>query len=89
LISIYNPLVTTPVGCPPFNDYAVKHELYFDEGLTEQFDFSTDIFQTVQNVYIKTIMKTAGIRCRSYEKSNYLIVMKRGQLQRFALSFFI
>jgi hypothetical protein len=60
LISIYNPLVTTPVGCPPFNDYAVKHELYFDGGVTEQFDFSTDIFQTVQNVYIKTIMKTAG-----------------------------
>lgn len=54
------PLITTPIGCPPFNDYTVKHELYFDEGLTEQFDFSTDIFQTVQAVYVKTILKVAG-----------------------------
>ncbi|MEH7454017.1 hypothetical protein [Gottfriedia acidiceleris] len=43
-----------------FNDYTIKHELYFDSGLTEKFDFSTDIFQTTQEVYVKTILKTAG-----------------------------
>lgn len=57
---INSPNVTVPVGCPAFNDYTVKHELYFDEGLTEQFVFSTDIFQPVQTVYVKTILKTAG-----------------------------
>ncbi|MFF5396835.1 hypothetical protein ACFY5J_05475 [Peribacillus butanolivorans] len=34
--------------------------MYFDEGLTEKFDFSTDIFQPLQVVYVKTILKTAG-----------------------------
>lgn len=58
--SIGNPNVTVPVGCPTFNDNTVKHELYFDEGLTEKFEFSNDIFQTVQTVYIKTILKTFG-----------------------------
>ncbi|UOE58050.1 hypothetical protein [Cytobacillus oceanisediminis] len=58
--SVGIPKITVPVGCPPFNDYTVKYELYFDEGLTEQFDFATDIFQPVQTVYVKTIMKTAG-----------------------------
>jgi len=58
--SVGAPNLTVPIGCPPVSDYTVKHELYFDEGLTEQFDFSTDIFQTVQTVYIKTIMKAAG-----------------------------
>lgn len=58
--NIITPKVTVPVGCPAFNDYTVKHELYFDEGLTEQFDFSTDIFQPVQAVYVKTVLKTAG-----------------------------
>ncbi|AMM91854.1 hypothetical protein UP17_04195 [Peribacillus simplex] len=52
--------VTTPVGCPPFNDYTAKHELYFDEGLSEKFNFSTDIFQPLQAVYVKRILKTAG-----------------------------
>ncbi|BCT30480.1 hypothetical protein [Bacillus velezensis] len=59
-VNIGAPKVTTPVGCPTFNDYTVKHELYFDEGLTERFDFSTDIFQTIQAVYIKTILVAAG-----------------------------
>lgn len=58
--SIKNPLVTTPIGCAPVNDYMVKHELYFDEGLTEQFEFSTDIFQPIHTVYIKTILKVVG-----------------------------
>ncbi|WP_260398925.1 hypothetical protein [Peribacillus simplex] len=53
-----SPKVTTP-GCPPF-DYTAKHELYFDEGLSEKFNFSTDIFQPLQAVYVKTILKTAG-----------------------------
>jgi hypothetical protein len=54
------PNITVPVGCPAFNNNTVKHELYFDEGLTEKFDFSTDIFQTVQAVYVKTILTTVG-----------------------------
>ncbi|MES9681788.1 hypothetical protein ABWK22_02485 [Gottfriedia acidiceleris] len=58
--NVGTPKVTVPVGCPAFNDYTVKHELYFDEGLTEQFEFSTDIFQPIQAVYVKTILKTAG-----------------------------
>ncbi|MCO0597254.1 hypothetical protein NGI46_07200 [Peribacillus butanolivorans] len=41
--NVGSPNITTPVGCPTFNDYTAKHELYFDEGLTEKFDFSTDI----------------------------------------------
>lgn len=57
---VHTPAVKAPIGCPPFNDYTVKHELYFDEGLTEQFVFSTDIFQPVQTVYVKTILKVAG-----------------------------
>ncbi|MET3320073.1 UNVERIFIED_ORG: hypothetical protein ABIC97_003170 [Peribacillus simplex] len=34
--------------------------MYFDEGLTEKFDFSTDIFQPLQVVYVKTILKTVA-----------------------------
>lgn len=65
-----------PVGCPTFNDYTAKHELYFDEGLTEKFDFSTDIFQPLQAVYVKTILKTAGDQ-QFYVKLNYLTAMKK------------
>ncbi len=54
------PRITTPIGTPPFNDYTAKHELYFDESLSEKFEFSTDIFQPLQAVYVKTILKTAG-----------------------------
>lgn len=38
----------------------IKFKLYFDERITEKFDFSTDMFQTVQPVYIKTILTKAG-----------------------------
>lgn len=37
------PNITVTVGTQAFNDYTTKYELYFDEGLTEKFDFSTDL----------------------------------------------
>jgi hypothetical protein len=58
--SVGAPQVTTPTGTPAFNHNTVQHELYFDDSLTEQFDFDTEIFQTVQTVYVKTIMRTEG-----------------------------
>ena len=58
--NVHSPNVTTPVGCPGANNYTVSHELYFDEALTEKFEFATDIFQTVQTIYVKTILKVAG-----------------------------
>lgn len=35
--NISQPNITTPVVCLPFNDYTTKYELYFDEGLSENF----------------------------------------------------
>ncbi|MCM3576408.1 hypothetical protein M3172_24915 [Mesobacillus subterraneus] len=58
--NVGTPKITMPVWCPPYSDYIAKHELFFDEGLTEQFDFSTDIFRPVQTVYVQTILRTAG-----------------------------
>lgn len=58
--SVSTPKVTIPIGTSEANQYTVSHELYFDPGLTERFEFSTDIFQNVQTVYIKTILKTSG-----------------------------
>lgn len=58
--TVLEPKVTIPKGCPAFNDYTVKHELYFDKDLTEEFEFATDIYQIVQTVYVKTILKVAG-----------------------------
>lgn len=58
--SISEPKLTVPVGCASISDYTVQHELYFDSGLNERFEFSTEIFQPVQTVFIKTILKVAG-----------------------------
>lgn len=54
------PIVTTPKGCPIYSDYTTTHELYFDESLTEPFEFAKDTFQTVQKIYVKTILKMVG-----------------------------
>lgn len=58
--SIGTPKVMVPDGCITNTQDLVEHELYFDENLTEQFDFSTEIFQPIQAVYIKTTIRTTG-----------------------------
>lgn len=58
--NVANPKVKSPVGTSEPNQYTVSHELYFDAGLTEQFEFATEIFQDLQKVYVKTILKTTS-----------------------------
>src|SRR5699024_4110423 len=56
--NVGNPIVREAVGSAEPDHYTVSHELYFDPGLTEKFDFAVDIFQDVQKIYVKTILKT-------------------------------
>lgn len=58
--SVGTPIGTVPVGVSAVSDYTMKHELYFDEGLAEQFVFGSDIYQPIQTVYVKTILQVAG-----------------------------
>ena len=38
----------------------VEHHLYYDEALSEEFDFDESILMTLQTVYIKTVLKKEG-----------------------------
>lgn len=58
--SIGNPKVIVPDGCIKNVSGLIHHELYFDENLTEQFDFASEIYQPVQEVYIKTTVQTTA-----------------------------
>jgi hypothetical protein len=59
-VSINKPIAIPATGCPSAIDDLVGFELYYDDDLSEEFNFGDEIMADVDTVYVKTILTKKG-----------------------------
>ena len=62
IIKVNEPTVTVADGADKNVDDLIEHKLYYDETMTTEFSFNSDILTPLERVYVKTTLKKDGDR---------------------------